>query len=209
MSSFIAHGLTGVIAKQCFKTQLPRQKERLLLFLMVCLAVLPDLDVIVFMVFQPAGMVPHRGFSHSLLFAAVAAALALAATRRVFPVSRARLFLIYFSPLLSHLALDYLMGAGPPVPFFAPLSGRGFLFPVKLVPCAFYSTTFGGLLGLISHVPTLLGIGLELFIFIPLAVFLGTSGENETKRFIRKLSLAVSALALLASFYLYNLVLRS
>ena len=209
MSSFIAHGLTGVIAKQCFKTQLPPLKERLLLFLMVCLALLPDLDVIIFMVFQPAGMVPHRGFSHSILFAAVAAALVLAATRKVFPISRTRLFLIYFSSLLSHLALDYLMGAGPPVPFFAPVSGRGFLSPVKLVPCAFYSTTFGGLLGLLSHGPSLLGVVLELFIFIPAAVFLGTSGEDEKKRFIRKFSLAVSALALLASFYLYNPVLRS
>ena len=206
MSSFIGHGLSGVISKQCIKTRLSPRKERWLLFLSVFLAILPDLDVLVFMALKPAGMVPHRGFSHTLLFITAAATFVLAVTYKIFPISRIRLFFVYFCPLFAHLALDYLMGAGPPVRFFAPVINTGFLSPVKLVPCAFYSTTFGGLLGLLTHGPTRLGFVLEILIFAPVIAFLGVSGESEETRSIKTRSLAVSALALLATFYLYNFV---
>lgn len=208
MSSFIGHGLSGVIVKQCIQTRLSPLEERRLLFLSSFLAILPDLDVIVFMVLRPAGMLPHRGFSHSLLFITAVAALVLTAVRRFFPIAKGRLFLIFFCPLLAHLALDYLMGAGPPVPFFAPLIKAGFLSPVRIVPCAFYSTTFGGLLGLSHHAPTLLGVALEISIFVPVIALLGITGEDARKKFIRKASLAAATLALLLTFYLYNFVFK-
>ena len=44
-------------------------------------------------------------------------------------------------------------------------------------------------------------------IFAPVIAFLGISGEDGEKRFIRARALVVSALALLLTFYLYNYVL--
>ena len=206
MSSFIGHALAGVISKQCIKTELPPEKERRLYILAAALALLPDIDVLFYILIKPAGMLPHRGFTHSLLFAAAAAALLPALTRRAFPVSRPRLFLIYLSPLLAHLALDYLMGAGPPVPFFAPFSYTGFLSPVRLVPCAFYSASMGGLFRLQTQPIVLIGFALETLIFAPAAVFLAVSGQSAKGRLIKRTALIISALALAATFYLYNFV---
>lgn len=179
------------------------------MLLSVFLAILPDFDVIVYIALRPMGMAPHRGFSHTILFAAITAMIFLAATYKVFPISRVRLFFVYFCPILAHLVLDYLMGAGPPVPFFAPLIHEGFLSPVKLIPCAFYSTTFGGLWRLLFYWPTILGFALELLIFVPIIVFLGAPrAEGEAGLLRAGAPLAVSALALLATFYLYNFVFK-
>ena len=204
MSSIIGHGLSGVISKKCIKTSLPPQKEKWLLFLSIVLAILPDFDVIVFLILKPAGMTPHRGISHSLVFIAMAALFFCIATFRYFPISKPKLFFIAFCPLLSHLILDCLMGAGPPVPFFAPVISRGFLFPIKLLPCAYYSTSGAGLLKLVTHAPTLIGVVMELFIFVPLIVFLGICGDDKNKRLIKTVSLIISILAVLITFYLYN-----
>lgn len=206
MSSFIGHALTGIISKQGIRTELPPGKERLLYLLAAVTALLPDLDVPVYILFKPDGMLPHRGFTHSLLFAVLAAALLLAVTRRAFPISRSRLFLVYLAPLLAHLVLDYLMSAGPPVPFFAPFSYAGFQSPVRLVPCAFYSRSIGGSFGLLTTPIVLIGFALDILIFAPISVFLAVSGGTPKGLFIKKASLAVSALALTATIYLYNFV---
>ncbi len=204
MSSIIGHGLVGVISKQCIKTSLPREKENRLLALSIFLAILPDFDVIVFLMLKPAGMTPHRGISHSLVFITMTALFFGIAAFRYFPISKRRLFFICFCPLLSHLFLDYLMGAGPPVPFFAPVISRGFLSPIKLVPCAYYSTSVTGLVGLLTHAPTLIGIVMELLIFVPMIIFLGISGDDGKERWIKAGSLVFSILALLITCYLYN-----
>lgn len=206
MSSFIGHALTGVISKQRIKTELQPEKERLLYILAAAAALLPDLDVLFFILIRPDGMLPHRGFSHSLLFAVLAAALLTALTRKAFPVPRLRLFLVYLVPLLAHLALDYLMGAGPRVPFFAPFSYEGFLAPVRLVPCAFYSRSIDGLFGLLTTPIVLIGFALDALIFAPIAFFLAASGDTPKGRLIKKISLIITALALMATFYLYNFV---
>lgn len=208
MSSFIGHALTGVISKQCIRTELPTGKERLLYVLAAAVALLPDLDVLFFILMKPAGMLPHRGFTHSLFFAAAAAAALTALTRGGFPVPRSRLFLVYLVPLLAHLVLDYLMGAGPPVPFFAPFSYQGYLAPVRLVPCAFYSGSLGGLLRLQTAPIVLIGYALDTLIFAPLVLFLAASGDSRKGRIVKNASLAVSVLALVTSFYLYNFAFR-
>lgn len=204
MASIVGHGLAGIISRQCIKTSLSARKERTLFGLSVLAALIPDFDVIVFILFNPAGMSPHRGISHSLLFVTGAALFLTIATIRFFPISKPRLFAVYFFPLLSHLVLDYLMGAGPPVKFFAPFSDRGFLSPVKLIPCAFYSTSIRGLVGLMTHIPTLVGISLELLMFVPLIVFLRLSGDDQKTRAIKTGCLLAVSIALLLTCYLYN-----
>ena len=62
MASIIGHGFAGIITKQIIKTKLTYKKERLLLWISIFLAILPDFDIIIYILFKPSGMLPHRGF---------------------------------------------------------------------------------------------------------------------------------------------------
>jgi inner membrane protein len=97
---------------------------------MLC-AMLPDLDVLGFKLgIAYASAFGHRGFSHSLLFAAVAALLLslLAMPQRRWQVSRLTAFLFLFAATASHGLLDAMTTGGEGVEFFWPLDeGRYFL----------------------------------------------------------------------------------
>lgn len=208
MSSLIGHGLAGVITKKCIRTSLPAIQEKKLLVASVILALLPDIDVIIYILLKPAGMVPHRGITHGFLFAGLVSLVCMMVTARYYPISKVRLFFIYLCPILTHPGLDYLMGAGPPVPFLSPLVETGFLSPVRVVPCAFYSTTLGGIMGLALHAPTLIGVAIEILIFVPMILFLGIPDDGRSVHPIRRMSWVVSVLALILSLYLYNGVFK-
>ncbi len=172
----------------------------------IFLALAPDLDILVWVLFHPAGMVPHRGFSHSLLIAIGLAfifwlILSRFATRGglVLPIA-----LVLAS--LCHPALDYLMGCGPQVPFFWPFNASRFICPVKLVPTAYYANTFKGLM----HLPALMlepknlaGIMLEFLIFLPILIAEKFSAPG--KRLVLWLPcLALTAAAILVVYLTYN-----
>jgi inner membrane protein len=92
-------------------------------------AVLPDLDVIAFRFGIPyEHVLGHRGFSHSLLFAAVLAAVVVALffSREL---QRGRLWLYFFLATASHAFLDALTTGGLGVAFFAPLENSRYFFP--------------------------------------------------------------------------------
>ena len=59
MASIIGHAFGGLLAGQTAKINLSTRKERLLLCTLVCLATLPDLDIIIYIIFEPSGMIPH------------------------------------------------------------------------------------------------------------------------------------------------------
>jgi membrane-bound metal-dependent hydrolase YbcI (DUF457 family) len=199
MSSILGHSLAGVMAKQTCQADLSPRKARLLLCVSVFLAVVPDLDVVIYIMFEPSGMLPHRGVSHSLSFVVIAAGAFTALTVRYFGISKIKLFGVYFLALFSHLALDFLMGAGPPIPFFAPVVVEGFLSPISLVPHAFYSTSAGGLVQLLFYPPAIVGLGLEFVIFAPIILVL----RRPRGRMV-VLLLAVSALGVVKTVLLYN-----
>ncbi len=138
MSSLVGHALAGIAAAQAASGDPKRRGRRRFWALMAVIAVLPDLDVVVFMLFNPPGMVPHRGASHSLLFAAVIALAVALVFGHFLSLSRLRLFGCAFAAYASHLVLDYLMGKGPQVHFFWPISDHGYLSPVQIVPTAYY-----------------------------------------------------------------------
>jgi membrane-bound metal-dependent hydrolase YbcI (DUF457 family) len=199
MSSILGHSLAGVMAKQTFHTGTSSRRERLLLCISVFLAVFPDLDVVIYIIFEPSGMIPHRGVSHSLLFVLVWAGVFTALTARYLGISKTQLFGVYFLSLFSHLVLDFLMGAGPPVPFFAPFSSKGFLFPISLVPYAFYSTSTEGLVQIFFYRPAIVGFCLESVIFVPIILVL-----RKPKSGMVVVFLSISALGVLKTVLVYN-----
>src|SRR5262245_43783829 len=111
-------------------------RRGLIAFGAVCAAA-PDLDVIGFRFGIAYGdLLGHRGLSHSLPFALVAAAVlsllvpkaaAQPATRA--PLSRARAGAFLFCAIASHGVLDAFTNGGRGVAFFAPFSAERYFFP--------------------------------------------------------------------------------
>jgi inner membrane protein len=96
-------------------------------------AAMPDLDVVAFVLGIPYGdPLGHRGFTHSLLFAAlVAPALASLSGVRPHPAIRPYLIVCWlgFLAVASHGVLDAFTDAGLGVGFLLPFSDERFFFP--------------------------------------------------------------------------------
>ena len=174
MSSIVGHILGGAIAAKASAGEILPQQRRRFYVLAALTSLLPDLDVVVFMLFRPLEMTPHRGASHSLLFAALSALLLTFLCARFFSLARGRLFACIFAAYGSHLMLDYLMGSGPGVLFFWPFSAQEYLAPVQLVPTAYYGLSAEAFLAIVLAPATYMGIALELMIFVPL-LYLSTA----------------------------------
>ncbi len=98
------------------------------LWLGIILSLIPDADVIAFRFGIPyAHMLGHRGFSHSLLFAAVIA-LCLCSLPRFAPL-RARIFVFFFVSAASHGLLDAMTSGGMGVGFFVPFTDERYFLP--------------------------------------------------------------------------------
>lgn len=98
----------------------------------VVAAALPDLDVVTFYFGIPySADLGHRGFTHSLLVAALVG-LAGAAGHRLLGSGFARAFLFLFSATASHGALDAFTNGGLGVAFLWPWSGERFWAPDAL-----------------------------------------------------------------------------
>lgn len=180
MSSILGHGLAGLAVYQAVQRPAGLPGGGFGVALALGLALLPDLDVLGVILWP--GQFHHRGFSHSLLFAVAVSGvlgglLGLDDWRR-FLRGWAGLFLV----CAMHPLLDFLMARGPGVPFFWPWDQTGYLSPVQLVPTAYYSHSFKGLAGLLSHGPTLRGMAIEAATFGPLlaiAVWLNHRARSD------------------------------
>lgn len=94
-------------------------------------AVIPDLDVIGFAFgVRYSAMLGHRGFTHSIVFAAL---LAVLATAFWVPSTAAFLsvFLFLFFSTLSHPILDAFTEGGLGVALFAPFRNERYFFPKR------------------------------------------------------------------------------
>lgn len=92
---------------------------------------IPDLDVIGFRFGIHYGdFWGHRGFTHSLTFAALLATLVAAAIVRFqSDVSRVSLFFYLFLATASHDLLDAMTNGGLGVAFFSPFDNRRYFLP--------------------------------------------------------------------------------
>lgn len=92
-------------------------------------AAAPDLDAIGYWMGVPYDSeFGHRGFSHSLFFAALLASVGLLAFRGE-TATRGRTWLFLFLATASHGVLDALTTGGGGVAFFAPFDHERYRFP--------------------------------------------------------------------------------
>jgi inner membrane protein len=102
----------------------------------------PDLDVIGFRFgIRYGDFWGHRGFTHSLVFAALLAAIVLlAAFRRGVPgLSQWLLWLYLFLATASHGVLDAMTSGGLGIAFFSPFDNARYFLPwrpVRVSPIA-------------------------------------------------------------------------
>lgn len=102
----------------------------------VAVSILPDLDVLAFRLGVPyTAQFGHRGFSHSILFAACAALLGACLRKRLTTSFRCS-FLFLMVCAVSHGVLDAFTGGGMGVAFWWPWSDERFFFPVRMIKVA-------------------------------------------------------------------------
>ena len=139
----------------------------------VC-TIVPDFDVVTFAFgISYRDVLGHRGFTHSLLFAALLSAILV----QVFwanrdEVSKPASFVFLFLCTASHGVFDALTTGGLGVAFFAPFDNTRYFFPWRPIWVSPIGTDFfsqRGLLVLWSEIvwmwTPLLGIGLVSFVF--------------------------------------------
>ena len=95
-------------------------------------SVIPDLDVVGFEFGIKYGdMLGHRGFTHSIFFAALLAALITFTWFQNSQGSGLIVFMFLFLSTLSHPLLDALTNGGLGVGLFAPFSNERYFFPYR------------------------------------------------------------------------------
>ena len=128
MATVFSHAVAALGIGACFYR--PEVPKRVWALGALCAAV-PDIDVIGFgLGIDYADPFGHRGFTHSLFFAAI---LAAAVVGFAFPsgvtVRRFPLWLFFFLATASHGFLDAMTNGGLGVAFFAPVDNSRYFFP--------------------------------------------------------------------------------
>jgi inner membrane protein len=126
MSTILSHAAVPIALSAWFPAG-TISPETLLLGAVCSMA--PDLDVIGFAFgIHYGSMLGHRGFTHSIFFAACLGAL-LAVSWPSGEIGRFPVFLFLFLSTLSHPLLDAFTDGGLGVALFAPFSGKRYFFP--------------------------------------------------------------------------------
>jgi inner membrane protein len=129
MPSALSHAIAALGIGACFYR--PGVPNRVWLAGTVC-SMLPDIDVVGFRFGIHYGdFWGHRGFTHSLAFAALLAStiLVLAFPTGVPNLTRLSLWLYLFLATVSHGFLDAMTDRGLGVAFFAPFDDTRYFFP--------------------------------------------------------------------------------
>jgi len=129
MASAFSHAVAALSIGACFYR--PGIPKRLWIVGAVC-SVIPDVDVIGFGFGIHCGdFWGHRGFTHSLVFAASLAALAiiLGFRDKIPSVSRVYLWAYLFLATASHGLLDSMTDGGLGIAFFSPFDNCRYFLP--------------------------------------------------------------------------------
>lgn len=101
------------------------------------LTALPDIDFIGYQMGVPySHPLGHRGFTHSLVFAALAALLSTFLLRHSWKRSLSVLWLFFFLCAASHGILDGMTNGGLGVAYFAPFDNSRYFLPWRPIPVA-------------------------------------------------------------------------
>jgi inner membrane protein len=167
MASVFSHAVASLGIGACFYR--PGVPKRVWLAGALC-SVIPDVDVIGFdFGIQYGDFWGHRGFTHSLIFAAIlASSVVLLAFRQGVPgLDRLALWTYFFLAAASHGLLDAMTDGGLGVAFFSPFKNTRYFFPwrpIRVSPIGV--TRFFGSRGL-EVIPSEL-----LWIWLPTALLL-------------------------------------
>ena len=129
MASVFSHAAAALGLAACFYN--PRAPKRVWIVGTAC-SVLPDIDVIGLQHgIRYGDFWGHRGFTHSLAFAAILASLVLFVAFRgvTFGMSYPALWFYLFLATASHGILDAFTDGGLGVAFFAPFDNHRYFFP--------------------------------------------------------------------------------
>ncbi|HWH59965.1 MAG TPA: metal-dependent hydrolase [Terriglobales bacterium] len=164
MATPISHAFAALSVGSCFyRTAVPK---RVWVAAALCSAI-PDLDAIGFRFGVRYGdFWGHRGFTHSLVFAALLAGAVTLVFRHTVGITRISLFIYMFVATASHGLLDAMTNGGLGVAFLAPFDNQRFFLPwrpVRVSPIA------------VSRFFSLRAIGILktelIWIWLPSAVF--------------------------------------
>lgn len=107
--------------------------SRRLLVAGIATSVLPDLDVVAFRLGIPYGHeLGHRGFTHSLFFAALVAVVSASSCRTLHATFSRALWFV-FAATASHGALDAFTNGGLGIAFLWPWSGERYFAPFPVI----------------------------------------------------------------------------
>ena len=129
MAIFITHGIFASLFSFLWR----EKKTKFTVFILLFLAsILPDIDFIFDE--KGSGMLTHRGFTHSIFFAAVTGVVFSAFFLSVVKSfgQSLLLMLIFFLASFSHTYLDAMTEASYGVCFFCPFSDERYFFPFTL-----------------------------------------------------------------------------
>lgn len=168
MASAISHAVAASAINAAFYR--PGISKRVWIAGIIC-SVVPDLDVIGFRFGIHYGdFWGHRGFTHSLAFAAILAGVITAVLPQVLSeVSSTFLFVYLFVTTVSHGLLDAMTNGGLGVAFFSPFDTRRYFLawrPISVSPILitrFFSARGAAILR-----------NEMLWIWLPSAVVIGT-----------------------------------
>ena len=132
MASEFSHAFVALAMGKAFRSETLGWRE---LALGALCSVLPDLDVIGFSLgIQYGDLWGHRGFTHSIVFAALFAGILVAVLYRSNSVEvMTGLFIYFFLCTASHGVLDAITDGGLGVAFFSPFDTTRYFFPVRPV----------------------------------------------------------------------------
>jgi inner membrane protein len=139
MASAFSHAVAALSIGTCFYR--PEIPKRIWLAGVAC-SVIPDLDVIGFRFgIRYGDFWGHRGFTHSLVYAALLAAVVTVVMfrRGVSGIGRFALLAYLFLATASHGLLDAMTNGGLGVAFFSPFDGTRYFLPwrpIRVSPIA-------------------------------------------------------------------------
>jgi inner membrane protein len=129
VASLVSHAVAALGIGACFyKSQIPKS----VWVIGAACSVIPDLDVMGFRFGIHYGdFWGHRGFTHSLIFAAFLALVVMALGFRhgVTGMHRLTMWLYFFLATASHGLLDAMTDGGLGVAFFAPFDNHRYFLP--------------------------------------------------------------------------------
>lgn len=130
MPTIFSHSVAALAIQRIFSSG--RGTFKIYLLVVIC-SVIPDADVIAFKFGIPYGdILGHRGFSHSILFAALWALFIrffFFIKNPTFSKEGFILFLLFFFSTLSHGILDAFTNGGLGVCFYCPFDSTRYFFP--------------------------------------------------------------------------------